>query len=218
MADEHPEHVTAAKKLLEKGLPAQAISRIKVSLSVGVKKLWNFVLEAKDLKPYAATGYRIKKIFNASLPLLHKPFQNTTLHEVKNERYFLDIIKQQPKNFAHYDAFGKFYLGKENINDAQDIYQYLVNHQPANADYHARLAYCWYQNSNFAKAAEHYQKSLSLDSTQPNRYYNLGQSLQSAGRTAEAIETLTKALELEPKNPKFLQVLEKLKKNTTNKL
>lgn len=205
----------AEKALIAKGLPAQAISRVKVTITTTVKKIWNFILEAKDLKPYAATGYRIKKIFGGKLPLslFSKPFGGPqTLHEVKNEQYYLDTIKLQPKNLTHYDALGKFYLDGENINDARDIYQYLVNHQPSSPDYQARLAYCFYQIKNFDKAAEHYQKSIALDSTQPNRYYNLGLSLEAAGRPEEAAAALKKALELEPQNEKYLQALGKIEK------
>ncbi len=196
----------AELKLIEKGLPAQAISKIKVKLATAVKKAWNFILEAKDLKPHAAAGYKMKKIFGNRMPLFKKPafpVVTQTLHEVKNEQYFLDIIKLQPKSLTNYDGLGKFYLDQENVNDARDIYQYLVNHEPMNADYQARLAFCMYQTKNFTKAAEHYKKAVALDSTQPNRYYNLGLSLEAAGRTQEAQLALKKALEMEPENPKF---------------
>jgi len=83
---------------------------------------------------------------------------------------------------------------------AQDIYLYCVNHEPANPDYQARLAFCYYQHKKFAKAAQAYQKSVTLDSTQPTRYYNLGLALKAAGRPAEADRAIHKALELEPKS------------------
>ena len=212
--EEQPPHIAAQQKLLEKGLPAQAISRIKVAVVFSSKKIWNFILEAKDLKPYAAAGYRMKKIFGGKLPLFGQSgAQPQTSGEAKSEQDYLDEIKLEPKNLSHYDALGRFYLDKEKLGDAQDIYQYLVNHQPANPEYQARLAYCFYQSKNYLKAAEHYQKSLALDSTQPNRYYNLGLSLTAAGQKPEAARALEKALELEPQNPKFLDALEKLKVN-----
>ena len=208
-----PLAAAAEKKLIEKGLPAQAISKIKVVLATTVMRSWNFILEAKDLKPHAAAGYKMKKIFGGRLPLFNKPAspQPQTLHEVKNEQYYLDTIKVQPKNLSNYDALGKFYLEKESLNDARDIYQYLVNHQPSNPDYQARLAYCLYQTKYYQQAAEGYKKSLALDSTQPNRYYNLSLSLQACGKHEESEDALKKALELEPHNPKFLQAMAKMK-------
>ena len=158
----------------------------------------------------------MKKIFGGKLPTL-PGFKKAeapplTTADIRNEQYYLDVIRLQPRNLANYDALGKFYLDQGNTNDAKDIYLYAVNHEPANPDYQARLAYCLYVEKEFAKAAEHYQKSVALDSTQPNRYYNLGLSLEAAGETEQAINALNKAIELEPKNPKYSQSLKKIQK------
>jgi tetratricopeptide (TPR) repeat protein len=203
----------AHQKLIEKGLPAQAFSKVSVFLKLRIKQIWNFALEAKDLKPHAVAGYKMKKIFGGKLagtkPEAVKPL---TMQEVRNEQYYLDQIKIQPKNLVHYDALGKYYLDQDNLSDAKDIYQYLVNHQPQSPDFQARLAYCFYQSKDFSKAAEHYEKSIGLDSTQPNRYYNLGLSLESSGKHLEALKALNKAIEQEPENPKYKQALNKVKK------
>ena len=203
------------KKLIEKGLPAQAISKIRVAITTTLKKTWNFILEAKDLKPYARAGYQMKKIFDRRLLLFKKPAaMPRTLKEVKGEAYFLEMIKLQPKALGNYDSLGKLYLEQENINDAKDIYQYLAKHQPSNPEFQARLGYCFYQTKNYERAAQAYQKSLALDSTQPNRYYNLGLSLEAAGKREEAVRAFHKALELEPQNPKFLQAMAKSKNHS----
>ena len=211
LKNEQTEHVENQQRLLEKGLPAQTISKIKVKLQTLLRRAWNFVLEAKDLKPHAEAGYKMKKIFGGKLPIFKKPtiIVSQLAPEEKTEQYFLDIIKLEPKNLLHYDDLGKFYLDRENIVDAKDIYQYLVNHQPANPDFQARLAYCFYQVKNFIKAADHYKKSVILDSTQPNRYYNLSLSLEAAGRLKESKEALRKALQMDPENPKFQQAVNK---------
>ncbi len=194
----------AREKLLEKGLPAQAISRLRVRLAYWAKKVWHFILEAKDLRPQAAKGYRIRKIFGDRLPGLRKaePAPLTT-QEIRNEQYYLDLIKLQPKNLANYDALGKFYLEQKNVEDAQDLYLYLATHAQANPDYQARLAYCYFYHREYEKAADYYQKSLALDSTQPNRYYNRAIALEALGRFLEAIDSLKKAIDLEGSNSKY---------------
>jgi tetratricopeptide (TPR) repeat protein len=198
------EEPSADKKLLAKGLPAEAFSKVKTNVQFWIKKTWIFILEAKDLKPHAAAGYRMKKIFSRSQPSEKKfPPAPITTHEVKNEQYYLSMIKLQPKHFEHYDALGKFYLEQGSLEDARDIYQYLASHQPTSPEFQARLAYCYYQTKQFEKAAEHYQKSLGLDSTQPNRYYNLGLSLEAGGKLPEAIKSFDQAIALEPKNSKY---------------
>lgn len=198
--EQAPAEIGADKKLLAKGLPAQAFSKVATFVKFWVRKIWNFILEAKDLRPHAATGYRMQKIFNGRLPgfKARPAAPPITTHEVKSERYYLDMIKLQPKNLSNYDLLGKFYLERENFPDAADIYEYLSNHEPGNPEFQARLGYCFYQNKQFAKAAGAYQKSLALDSTQPNRYYNLGLSLEGAGNLAEAVKNFEISISLEP--------------------
>ena len=176
----------AGQRLLDKGLPVVALSKIKSQSKFWIKKIWNFILEAKDLRPYSAAGYQMKKIFAGTLPGFGKPEPQKplTTGDVRNEQYYLDNIKLQPKNLAHYDALGKFYIGTDNFTEAADIYLYLTNHKPTTADFHARLAYCYYQLKNYQKAAESYKKSIALDSTQPNRYYNLALCWEAAGATS----------------------------------
>jgi tetratricopeptide (TPR) repeat protein len=195
-------------KLANKGLPALAISKIKVQVRFVVKKIWQFILEAKDLRPHALASYKIKKIFEGRLPLSKKAvFQTAHVPEPENEQYLLEKIKHEPKNLANYDALGKFYLDRNNFTEAKDIYLYLTNHEPSSGDYQAKLAYCFFQLDDFEKAAQHYQNSLALDPAHPNRYYNLGLSLASLGRFADAVKHYEQAIALEPKSVKYYLVL-----------
>lgn len=205
------ERLPVEARLQSKGLPAAAVSGSKTAALFLGKKVWNFMLEAKDIKPTAAAGYRIKKLFGARFkPHNPKPAEAQTPVEtspaptaVKDENYYLDAIKKNPKNLVNYDALGRYYIEAGLAVDARDIYQYLTRHQPGNADFHARLAYCFYMLKDFAKTADHYRKSLTLDSTQPNRYYNLGLVLEVLGKNQEAATALSQAIALEPSNAKF---------------
>jgi tetratricopeptide (TPR) repeat protein len=198
--EQTPADAGAREKLLAKGLPAKAFSKVAVFIKFRTRKVWNFILEAKDLRPHAAAGYRMQKIFNGRLPGFRSqpPFQPVTTHDVKSEQYYLDMIKLQPKNLTNYDLLGKFYLEQESFADAKDIYEYLCNHEPGNPEFQARLGYCYYLDKQFLKASERYKKSLALDSTQPNRYYNLGLSLEGAGKLNDAAKNFENAIALEP--------------------
>ena len=203
--DETPTEAGAHTRLLQKGLPAQTFSKVDAFFKFWAKKIWNFILEAKDLKPSAAAGYRMQKIFNGKLPGFKAQAapQPAITHDVKSEQYYLDMIKLRPKNLSNYDLLGKFYLEQSDFTEAKDVYEYLCNHEPGNPEFQARLGFCLYQNKQFDKAAAAYQKSLALDSTQPNRYYNLGLSLESAGKPDEAIKNFETAISLEPSSVKY---------------
>ena len=197
------------EKLSSKGLPIVAISKARATLNLWGKKTWNFVLEAKDLRPSALAGYKIRKLFGAGKSRIETenpktlPGSAPAQVQIKEEKDYLEIIQQDPKNLGNYDALGKYYIDQSNFEDAKDIYEYLSQHQPGNSDFHGRLAYSYYQLKFFEKSVEHYQKSIELDSTQPSRYYNLGLSLENAGKSMEAIKAFEQAITLEPKNSKF---------------
>jgi tetratricopeptide (TPR) repeat protein len=200
----HPENSEQiSEKLSEKGLPVQAISGIKAFFKLWTQKVWHFVLEAKDLKPTAVAGYKIRKMFR------QQPKEQTALQklqgpkETKDEKFFLGQIKLDPKNLANYDALGKYYIDGKNYADAKDIYIYLNAHAPQSPDYNARLASCYFHTQAFAKAAEHYEKSIALDSTQPNRYYNLGLSHMALHKYEPAVDAFRRAIGLEPENSKY---------------
>jgi Flp pilus assembly protein TadD len=203
---EGPESEGLEERLALKGLPAIAISKVRSFLKWWGKKLWNFILEAKDLKPSAVTGYKIKKIFGDKPTL--PSFQPTPKNEneeqpAATEETILEKIKDEPKNLSNYDVLGKFYLESNNFGDAKDIYLYLTKHEPGNSDFQARLAYIFYKQGEFSEAADRYNKSLTLDSSQPNRYYNLGLSREAEGKIEEAVKAFVHAIALEGNNPKF---------------
>ena len=194
------------EKLSQKGLPAMAISRLAYYARLWKKQIWNFLLETKDLRPTAKAGYQIKKIFGRQATSSPKPAimaKPTSMQEVRDEEYFLNEIKKSPKDLHLYNELGKFYLERGNIMDAKDIYQYLTSHDPGSSEYYSRLAQCYFKLKDHARAIENYDKSLALDSTQPNRYYNKALSLESLGKYEESIESFQKAISLEQENAKY---------------
>lgn len=218
LEEQKPDLTPVEQKLAIKGLPVVAVFWLKSFTKWWVKKIWNFILEAKDLRPSALNGYKIKKIFGhlpalSSFQLLAKP---EVMPARENEEELLKKIKNEPKNMSHYNRLGRFYIDKENFADAKDIFLYLIGHEPGNSDFRARLAYSCYKLGEFSTASEHYQKSLALDSTHPNRYYNLGQSLKAQGEIQAAREAFSKALELEPYNLKYEAALKNAETNPPN--
>jgi tetratricopeptide (TPR) repeat protein len=225
-AREHEQtHETAHEKLSKKGLPVLAVSKAKSIGRFWSQKIWHFVLEAKDLKPTAATGYKIRKMFShhpeakQAVGLAQNEAQvveptRANEPERPSENEILESIKREPRNHKLYDDLGKLYLEEKKFSDAKDVYLYLVNHESGHSDHHAKLAFSCYQLREFGTAVEHYKKSIALDSTHPNRYYNLALCLSTSGRHEEAIQYFQKAVELEPQNQKYQMALEKAVKAT----
>lgn len=185
-------------------------SRLWGKLGFWANRLWHFLLEAKDIKKPAAVGYKIKKMLPRRKSATVETLE-TAEPLVKDEQYFLDLIKNSPKDLDLYNQLGKFYTDAKRYPDARDIYLYLVKRDPGNAVFYARLAFASFKLGLFQEAVTNYEKSLALDSAQPNRYYNLALSLEAQGKDEEAMLPVQKALELEPENKKYGELLETLR-------
>lgn len=207
----------AYERLSLKGLPAKSFSKIKHHSIFIVKKLWRFILEAKAIVPTGAAVLKIKKLFAAkTIPANISLSEEVRDEDISglSEEDFLAAIKKQPKNFKHYDDLGKFYLNRGNFQDARDIYLYLTSHASGAADFWARLGFSAFKLKDFKQAAKAYEKSLALDSSQPNRYYNLAQSLKADSQIKQALLALNQALMMDPQNFKFLELKGRLEKQT----
>ncbi|MEK7618364.1 MAG: hypothetical protein AAB410_04440 [Patescibacteria group bacterium] len=202
------------KKLQEMGMPALAASKIKHYGVFWLKKIWRFMLEAKEMAPTGASVLKIKNLFavrqkiNGGAALAEEI--NSGENENKTEQDFLASIQKEPKNYLHYDNLGKFYLSRGQFGDAKDIYLYLTAHASGNPDYWARLGFASFRLKDFTQASTAYKKSLDLDSSHANRYYNLAQSYKALGEIEAAKASIKKALQMDSQNFKFLELLGRL--------
>ena len=170
-----------------------------------VHKLWHFILEAKDIKKTGLVGYRIKKILPRNRAVKTKA--TSTPVEARDEQYYLEQIRQHPKDNELYNLLGKLYLDTRRFADSRDMYSYLVKRDPGNALYYGRLGYACYKLGLYSEAVDAYEKSLAVDSTQPNRHYNLALSLEALRRTDEAVLVIKRAIEQEPASTKYQELL-----------
>jgi tetratricopeptide (TPR) repeat protein len=212
--DKQDEKKSVQRKLAEKGLPQEKVSKIKHYGVFWAKRAWRFILEAKEMAPTGLAVLKVKRLFAAKPKMAQATLAEETSQEealVLGEHDYLDLIKKEPKNYDYYDGLGKLYLEQGNLSDARDVYSYLTSHASGIADYWARLGFVAFKLKNFRLSAEAYKKSVSLDSGQPNRYYNLAQSYKALGEVQEARKALNLAMQMNPENPKFLEFQKRLR-------
>lgn len=201
-------HAEPARLLEAKGLPALVASRGKAVAVVAVRRVWHFMLEAKGLRQGPAINYKIKKIWR------REPQADTAVRQ-PDEDYYLEQIKKAPRDLERYNKLGQFYLDRENYEEARNVYDYLVKHSPASHDYLAKLGYCNLKLGRHDQAVESYGKSLALDSSHPNRYYNLALAQTALGDSAAAAAALEKALVLDSNNIKYQTALTEAKRKVS---
>ena len=189
--------VVPSNTLLQaKGLPARAYSRTLGIFKLINHKIWHFVLEAKGLKQSPKISYQFQRIF-------HSGSSDAQPALIKNEKYYIDLIKRNPKDNTYYDMLGQYYLEQKKMHDAVSVYDYLVNHAPTEAIFWVRLGLASLYLQEYGRAEQAYTKAVKLDPTNPSRFYNLALAQQGLKKYGDAVESLDKALHLEPDNRKY---------------
>lgn len=210
----------SGSNLTDKGLPIASVSGFTTFSRVWLRKVLHFILEAKDIRHPAKITYKMKQLFRIPLGTNASPVQKELAQydAIKNEKYYLDQIKRNPKDLIHYSSLGKYYLGEKNYTEAVSVYEYLITHEPSEGNHYAQLGYITLNLEDYESAVKHYEKAVSLDASHPNRYYNLSLSYSAQGKWLKAGEALRKALELEPSNIKYLKFLSEIYLKTGDKL
>lgn len=207
----------STEMLSQKGVPVMVFSRVRVFVIFWLKRIWQFLLEVKDMGHTPAINYKIKKILKEPIRFKTKkqniapnsqPLEEQLSLESHDEVYYLERIKAEPKNLHRYSALGNFYLHTKNYDDAQGVYEYLVKYDPGNSGYYAKLAFVRLARGQYLEAISDYQKSVALDPGFPSRYYNLGLAYKALGKWSESVESFSKACEIEPDNVKYKSMKE----------
>lgn len=199
-SDSIASNTTPNSILFAKGLPVKAYSKTKVLLKLVSHKVWQFLLEAKGLKQAPKISYNFQKVFS-------KIKADTNEALIKDEKYYINLIKRNPKDDSYYDLLGQYYLEQKKMDDALNVYEYLVSHAPTETTYWVRLGLAALFLQNYQKAEQAYQKAVSLDPTNPSRFYNLALAQQGLKKYALGVGSMQKALELDSSSQKYKDFL-----------
>lgn len=105
----------------------------------------------------------------------------------------------------------KAYLDNRQFFEARKLLESLSAEAQHAAVYWARLGYAQYHLRVYSEAIRCYERSLQLDPSQSNRYYNLALAYEASGNRNKALAALEKAIRMSPDNPKFVQTLQALR-------
>ena len=183
-----------------------------------LKKLWTKILEAKGLRQQKTAGYSARKIWKKYEqikqsdvlipPVILKP---RVTDGVRDEEYYLELIKLDPKNIDNFVGLAKFYVDQKQFDNALKVYEYLTRLEPGSASHYAKLGFCQYQLENFTLAVGSYVKAIALDNTQPSRYYNLGLAFEALQNWKGALKAFEQARLIDPENDKYSLAIARIK-------
>lgn len=208
----------------------QAFKKISAGLKSGfegaVDKL--MAIEAKTAKTVRAktaaqpkTEKPAEKMLTVDLKIAELLKEAEDLSKGDNWRLaegkYIEVIKRDAKNIKAYEGLGKLYADNDQKKEAQQIFEYLLKLGAESADLYINIANLAWENENLDEAKTYYLKSLSLDGAKVVARVNLGLVFGELGDKESATQQFRAALSLEPKNPRYLDLLIESAINIGNK-
>lgn len=124
------------------------------------------------------------------------------------EEAFIATITLDQTSARAYRGLGDAYLAREQLKEARETFLFLLQHlEPENDAVMAKLAEIEEAEGNAQEAINYYQQAVLINDALSPRFYHLAELLVKIGQPASAKEAIVSALQLEPKNPKYLDLL-----------
>lgn len=123
------------------------------------------------------------------------------------EELFISAIKLNQKSSMAYRGLADTYSAKGSLNEALETYEFLLRLDPDDDSVMVKIADLAEGEGNIEKAIQFYQQAVVANDSLSPRFYHLAELLLKVNQPATAKEAILSAVELEPKNPKYLDLL-----------
>lgn len=125
----------------------------------------------------------------------------------KAEELFISAIKINVKSAPAYRGLADTYLAKGSLEEAMQTYRFLLQLDPEDDGAMVKLAEIAESQGDMEEAIQHYQNAVLVNDSLAPRFYHLAELLIKIKQPETAKEAIVQAVELEPKNPKYLDLL-----------
>lgn len=132
-------------------------------------------------------------------------FQNKDYERA--EELFIEAIKLDVKCLPAYRGLGDTYMAKQQLEEAKETYQFLLQLNPHDDAVKMKLGEIAETQGRLEEAIEYYQQAVLANDSSSSRFYHLAEILLKVEQPDTAKEAIIQAVELEPKNPKYLDLL-----------
>lgn len=123
------------------------------------------------------------------------------------EDAFIAAIKLSPRSPVAYRGLGDTYLAKNSLEEARQTYRFLLQLEPDDDSVLVKLAEVAESQGDLEEAIQYYQQAVLVNDAFSVRFYHLAELLLKVGQPAVAKEAVLQAVELEPQNPRYLDLL-----------
>jgi superkiller protein 3 len=125
---------------------------------------------------------------------------------LRAEKALLTILNIDEKNAAAYNRLGILYAKQKEFKDAIDCFEIASSIEPSASSLH-NLGLIYYETENYEKAGTAFEQALKLEDQLAARHIAFAKVNEKLGNEAMMIQSLEKAVELEPTNESMTLLL-----------
>ena len=135
--------------------------------------------------------------------IAHESIQ--TKKYLRAEKALLTILRVDEKNASAYNRLGILYAKQKSLKDAIECFEIAQSLEPSASSLH-NVGLIYYETGNYDKAALAFEQAIAIDGELPARHIAYAKVQEKLGHEEKMIESLEKAMELEP-IPQTLNIL-----------
>lgn len=132
-------------------------------------------------------------------------FEQGDFEEAENK--YLAVIRLDPKNKDAYLGLGDVYRKQEQTEEAKETYKFLAQLDPQSDVVRVKLAELAEEAGNMEEAIRYYEQAVLLNDNLAPRFAKLAELLSDVAAYPAAYEAIRQGADLEPQNPKYLDML-----------
>jgi|GEM_PF-1277442 len=101
---------------------------------------------------------------------------------------------------------------QKNFAKAELMYLQLAKQEPRNPKLYNRLGVLFLEQSNYTDARDAFKAALAIDDSRASRHYNYAMACYQLGQYRESQDAMIQALKRDPRNPKYQEFAEQIRK------
>lgn len=125
----------------------------------------------------------------------------------KAEELYIAALRFDSKSEAVYRGLADTYLAKKSYNEAAETYEFLLSLNKNNDNVLIKLGEIKEIQNKLDEAIGYFQQAATIGDSSAPRFFHLAELLLKAEQPEVAKESINEACLLEPKNPKYLDLL-----------
>ncbi len=125
----------------------------------------------------------------------------------KAEEFFIAALRLDPKSPTIYRGLADTYLAKKSYNEAVETYEFLLTLNKNDDNVLMKLGEIKEMQNKLDEAIGYYQQAAVIGDSLSPRFFHLAELLLRINQSEVAKEAIKEACSLEPKNPKYLDLL-----------